>query len=154
MPKYGVYFNSFVTSTNTFTAVGLHANATGELFELVEAVMTGSKAAAADRMHEAFVVKSTFGAAGTGTVTTAVPFDDFSRAANILSTIEFSAEPTTVGTVFPVYFGFNQRGGMRWAVPRLEGLWMYNANADKGVQFQCASDAAGSVSGHVQWWEP
>jgi hypothetical protein len=34
-----------------------------------------------------------------------------------------TAEPTTYATVFPVLSAFNQRGGMRWGVPRGEGVF-------------------------------
>lgn len=154
MGKYAVFFNAFATTTGAKSAVGLHANGVGEWFEIVEALMTGSgSAAAADRQHRAQLVKCTYATAGTGTVTTAEPMDDFSNAGRVLATIEFSAEPTTVGTVFPILGGFNQRGGLRWAVPRGEGVFAYNPNTNKGVAWQVLSDAAGEVDGHMHWWE-
>lgn len=154
MGKFGVFFDAYATTTGAKSAVGLHANGTGEWFELVEALMTGSgSATAADRQHRARLAKCTFGTAGTGTVITAEPLDDFAQAGRVLATGEFSAEPTTVGTVYPIMFGFNQRGGMRWAVPRGEGVFAYNPNTNKGVVWQVLSDAAGEVDGHVHWWE-
>jgi hypothetical protein len=154
MGKYGCFFNAFATTTSAKTAVGLHANGVGEWFELVEVLMTGSgSAAAADRQHRAQLAKCTFATAGTGTTITAEPFDDFSNAGRILAVGEFSAEPTVVGSVFPILYGFNQRGGMRWAVPRGEGIQVYNANTNKGIVFQVLSDAAGEVDGHVHWHE-
>jgi hypothetical protein len=154
MAKFGVYFDAFPTTTGYKSAIGLHANATGEWFELVEALMTGSgSGTAADRQHRASLAKCTFAGAGTGSVTTAEPFDDFAAAGRILASIEFSSPPTVVGTVFPVLWGFNQRGGMRWAVPRGEGVMVYNANTNKGLVFQVLSDAAGEVDGSANWWE-
>lgn len=118
--------------------------------------MTGSGvAAAADRQHRARVAGCTFGAAGTaGANPTPQPYDDFSNAGRVLAGVEYSAEPTTVASVFPVMFSFNQRGGMRWAVPRGEGLIFHNANTQKGLVFQVLSDAAGAVDGSVGYHEP
>lgn len=148
-------FNSFATTTGAKTAAALHANAAGELFELVEAIMTGDgSAAAADRQHRAQIAKWTAAAAGTGTTVTAEPFDDFARAGQVLAVAEFSAEPTAVGSVFPVLWGFNQRGGMRWAVPRGDGITVYNSNTNKGAVLQVLSDAAGAVDGAINWFEP
>lgn len=155
MGKYGVFFNAYATTTTAKSALGFHANAAGEKAEIVELTMTGSgSAAAADRQHRAQVAACTFGTAGTGTTITAEPFDKYSNASKILSVGEYSAEPTTVGTVFPVLWGFNQRGGMRWGVPQGEGIKIDNANTDKGIVFQVLSDAAGEVDGYGHFWEP
>lgn len=155
MAKYGVFWNSFATTNTAKTAMGLFANGTGELFELIEVVMTGDgAAAAADRQHRCQVAFCTFGGTGTSTTVTAAAFDNKANASVILALAEHSAEPTTVGSVFPVLFGFNQRGGMRWSVPRGEGLYAYNPNTEKGVVVQVLSDAAGAVDGHCHYWEP
>jgi hypothetical protein len=155
MGKYGVFFNAFATTTSAKTALGFHANATGEMAEIVELLMTGSgSAAAADRQHRAQGAFCTFGTAGTGTVITAEPFQQASNAAKILATGEFSGEPVTVDAVFPILYGFNQRGGMRWAVPRGEGVNIHAADTTPGFVFQVLSDAAGEVDGHGHWWEP
>ena len=155
MGKYGVHFNAFATTTAAKSAVGLHANASGEESEIVELIMTGSgSAAAADRQHRAQVAFCTFGTAGTGSTTTAEPFHQGSAAADILSSIEFSAEPTTVDSVFPLMWGFNQRGGMRWGVPRGEGFVIRNGDTTPGLVFQVLSDAAGEVDGSCHWHEP
>src|SRR5262245_3139335 len=96
---------------------------TNVMCELVDIIMTGDGAtAAADIEHECHVAKCTFGAAGTSTLVVAEPMDDASNAARTVTRVKYSAEPTTIGGVFPVNFGFNQRGGMRWAVPRGEGI--------------------------------
>jgi hypothetical protein len=154
--KFGVFFNAFATAATAKTAVALNANAAGEHGELVEAVMTGSgTAASADRQHRAQIAPCTFATAGTPVSSpTPEPFDQYANAAKVLAGIEFSAEPTVVGSVFPVLFGFNQRGGMRWAVPRGEGIHFDNAPTNKGLVLQVLSDAAGEVDGCVHWWEP
>lgn len=155
MGKYGVFFNAFATTTSAKTAVGLNANGAGEEGECIELLMTGSgSAAAADRQHRAQCAKCTFATAGTGTSTTPEPFNENAPAARVAASIEYSAEPTVVGSVFPILYGFNQRGGMRWAVPQGEGIRFNNDRTNKGLVFQVLSDAAGEVDGHGHWWEP
>lgn len=156
MAKYGVFANAFATTTAAKTAIAVHANAAGEKAEVVELCMTGSgSATAADRQHRAQAAPCTFAGAGTaGSNPTPEPFDKYANAAKCLVGIEYSAEPTVVGSVFPVLFGFNQRGGMRWAVPRGEGIVIDNANTDKGVVWQVLSDAAGEVDAFAHFWEP
>lgn len=154
MAKYGLFFNAFATTTSAKSAFGLHANGTGEWFELVEALFSGSGSAApADTQHRAQIAKCTFGAAGTGTTITAEPMDDFANAGRILAVGEYSAEPTTVGSVFPILGGFNQRAGVRWGVPQGEGIKAYNPNTNKGIVGQVLSSVAGEVDGHAHWWE-
>lgn len=156
MSKYGVFFNAFTTAATATSAYGGNANAAGEEGEYVEFLMTGAGSVApADRQHRAQVAMCTFATAGTwGTTPTAEPFHQGSGASEILSTIEASAEPTVVGSVFPILYGFNQRGGMRWAVPRGEGIVIRNGDTEPGLVFQVLSDAAGSVDGHVHFHEP
>lgn len=156
MGKYGVAFNDFATTTGVKTALGLDANASGEVAELIELIMTGSGiVAAADIQHECVVKMCTFGAAGTpGATPTPEPFNQKSNAAKIAATIEYSAEPTTYGTVFPISWGFNQRGGMRWGVPQGEGVVIQNQDTEHGVGATVQSSAVGSVTGHGHWWEP
>ena len=155
MPKYGASSDAFTTPITTAdTQVALDANAAGEGGEIIELLMTGSgTTTAADTQHRAQLAMCTFGTTGTGSAQTAEPFDQKSQAAELLSTIDFSAEPTTLGTVFPVLFGFNQRGGMRWAVPRGEGVVVHNAETERGACWQVVSAAAGATDAHVHWWE-
>lgn len=156
MSKYGVFFNAYTTTTTATSAIGLDANASGEEGEIIELLMTGAgSAAAADRQHRAQLVMCTYASAGIwGTTPTPEPFHQGSAAAEVLATIEATTEPGVVGTVFPVLYGFNQRGGMRWAVPRGEGIVIRQADTERGVAWQVLSDAAGSVDGHSHWWEP
>ena len=155
MAKFGIYFNAFATTTSAKTALAFYPNGAGERAEIIELIMTGSgSAAAADRQHRAQVAKCTFGATGTGSVATAEPFTEIANAARIQTIIECSAEPTTVGSVFPLLWGFNQRGGMRWAVPQGEGFQLHNVDTENGMVFQVLSDAAGEVDGSAHFWEP
>jgi hypothetical protein len=56
--------------------------------------------------------------------------------------------------VFPIQWGFNQRGGMRWGVPQGEGLVIQNQDTERGACFQVVSSAVGAVDGHLHHWEP
>ena len=155
MAKFGIYFNAFATTTGAKTALSFYPNGAGERAEVIELIMTGSgSAAAADRQHRAQAAKCTFGSTGTGSVATPEPFSEIANAARIQTIIEHSAEPTTVGSVFPLLWGFNQRGGMRWAVPQGEGFQIHNADTENGMVFQVLSDAAGEVDGSGHLWEP
>lgn len=155
MPKYGVYFDDHTTSTSNTTAVLIYANATGERGEIIELIMTGSGiTVAADTQHRALVLRQDCGSTGTMTAVTAVKFHDKSAAATLLSQIEATAEPTTYVADSALLWGFNQRGGMRWAVPQGEGVYLQNADTNDAVGFLVRSSAAGKVDGSVNWWEP
>jgi len=156
MGKYAVHFMGFSTTTAPTTAVGLDANGTGEMGEVVEICMTGSgSAAAADRQHRCETTPCSFATAGTGTAATPEPFRQITQAALLTAATNYSAEATVMSNgPFPVLFGFNQRGGMRWAVPQGEGIWLSNATEESGLAVRVRSDAAGAVDGFIHFWEP
>lgn len=155
MGKYGVVFDAFATTTAKKTAIALNANAAGEEGELIEVVMTGSgSAAAADRQHRASVQFWTFATAGTSTSVTPQSMNTNGPAARVAGNIEYSAEGTAGDGVVFIQWGFNQRGGMRWAVPKGEGAIFNNDRTAKGLVLQVLSDAAGEVDGHGHWLEP
>lgn len=157
MGKYSVGFDGFATPTGTpDTALALSGNAAGEKGEIVELCMTGGGGSApADTQHRAEAKACTFATAGTaGSSPTPEPFDKYSNAAKSLASIKFTAEPTVIGSAFGLIFGFNQRGGMRWAVPQGEGLKYDNAPSDKGIVFTVVSHQAGVVDGYGHFWEP
>ena len=64
----------------------------------------------------------------------------------------YSAESTTFVTNVFQLFSFNQRGGMRWAVPVNEGF-----RPDPVTNFSFAwrviSSTAGAIDGNALWWE-
>ena len=156
MGKYGVDFSNFTTPTGTAdTALAIVA-ATGEESEIVELVMTGSgTTAAADRQHRAAGFFYDGATAGTvGSSPTPELFDQRSNAADMTASIEFTAEPTNINTVAPVAFGFNQRGGMRWAVPRGEGIKVRGDDTEDNFAFTVVSDGAGAVDGYANFHEP
>lgn len=157
MPKYSVDFTAFTTPTGTAdTAASVRADGAGDEAEIVELLMTGSgTTAAADTQHRAaayFWDGTTTGTAGSSP--TPELFQQTAQAARCAAAIEYTAEPTNINTVALVLFGFNQRGGMRWAVPRGEGIRIHNADTEDGIVWTVVSAAAGAVDGHIHWWEP
>jgi hypothetical protein len=93
--------------------------------------------------------------AGTGTASppTPEPFGNSLVAATSTILWKMTAEPTTYATVFPVLSAFNQRGGMRWGVPRGEGVFNQFENTNMHTGWRAQSSTAGTVTGHLHWWE-
>ena len=152
--KYGVYADNFTTATSVKTACLLWPDAAGEECEIVELIMTGAGAtAAADTQHTARFIRMSVTSVGTGTTQTPEPFKG-TRAALASAAVEFSVEPGGKATVFPVHFGFNQRGGMRWAVPQGEGVVVRNSDTNLKGGWEVISQAAGAIDANVQFWEP
>jgi hypothetical protein len=155
MGRYTAYFGAFATTTAVKTALSLVPAATNVMCEMVEMTMTGDGiTAAADIQHDGFISKSTIGAAGTSTTITAEPNDDASNAARTITKVKYSAEGTTIGTGRLGSIGFNQRGGMRLAWPRGEGIFVYQPLTNKGIVVCVISSAVGTVEGYGSFWEP
>lgn len=155
MPKYGVSFGSFTTTTSVLTALKLVA-ATKVPYEIVELDMFGAGAvAAADVQHQATGSFVSAAGAGTGTASppTPEPMIKMSAVSGLSILWKMTAEPTTYATVFPVMASFNQRGGMRWAVPQGEGLGSIFEATQMHFGWRIQSSAAGSVDGAMHWWE-
>lgn len=155
MPKYGASFGDFPTTISVITMLKL-VTATKAPVEVVEAAMYGGgTTAAADIQHAATLAAVSAAGAGTGTASppTPEPFGNKLQAAASSILWKMTAEPTTYATVFPVLSAFNQRGGMRWAVPRGEGYVDQFENTQMHVGWRAQSSAAGAVTGHLHWWE-
>ena len=143
------------TTTTPDTTISIDADAAGEMAEVVELIMTGAGIdAAADTQHTAQSNFCDF-AATAGTATSTVPelFHSSSRASDMAANTVYTAEPETINAVSQVMFGFNQRGGMRWAVPRSEGLTLVGDSTEDGLVWRVTSSAAGQVDSNMQWWE-
>ena len=155
MPKYGLQFNNQTSSTSNKSILGAYMLTTATCFgEIVEVIVTGSgSAAAADIQSRAQLVGVTFGATGVSTTIVPIPFSNGVTAAVGNYGANYSTEPTTTSAVVPVSFGFNQRGGMRWAVPQGEG---YKIKADggteRGATIQTIASAAGNLDGNMHLW--
>jgi hypothetical protein len=153
--KYGVSFGGFPTTTSILTALKLVSIA-AKPYEVVELGMFGSGSVApADIQHEATAAFVTAAGAGTGAASppTPEPMRKSSAAASCTILWKMTAEPTTYATVFPVLFSFNQRGGMRWAVPQGEGLANQFENTQMHLGLRVRSSAVGTVDGMMNWWE-
>jgi len=152
--KYGITTLSFASPITTAdTALSIEA-APNEHAEVVECLMTGSGTdAAADTPHTAHLRRLDFATAGT--TTSIVPmFVSKGTGVALMSANEiFTAEPTTFEAVEIVAFGFNQRGGMRWAVPRGEGAECAGGLLEDGLAWGVVAQAAGFVDATIQWWE-
>lgn len=153
MGKYGATFTAFTTTTGLTTSM-LLSSAANKKGELVEAVMTGSGSTApADVQHRATLNAKDGTSAGTTTAVTPEKQDQMSAAAGCTIGVAASAEPTTYGVAWYLW-GFNQRGGMRWAVPVGEGFKVDNQPTQKHAGMRVISSVAGAVDGSFLWWEP
>lgn len=155
MAKFGVSWGDFPTTTSVITMLKL-LSVTKAPYEIVEAAMYGGGTTApADIQHQATLARTTGGTAGTPTAgsPTPEPFGNSLVAATSTIGWKYTAEPGTYATVFPVLSAFNQRGGMRWGVPRGEGVFNQFENTNLHTGWRCQSSAAGAVAGHLHWWE-
>jgi len=155
MNKYGVDAPDFTSPTTTADTVISIEAAASEMAEIVELIMTGSgTTTAADTQHHAAGKFCDFTTAGTsGSTPTPEPMGN-TGTATMAAAIAYTAEPTNINTVAPISFGFNQRGGMRWAVPKGEGTWVLGGATEDGFCWTVVSVAAGKVDAAIHWWEP
>jgi hypothetical protein len=156
MPKYGIQFANQTTSTANKSVLGCYMVTSLTMdAEIVEVIITGSgSVAAADIQTRAQLVPFTFGATGASTSITPIPFNPRAGAALGNYGTNYSTEPTTSSAVVPVQFGFNQRGGMRYAVPQGEG-YKINSNGitHYGATVQTLASAAGNVDANLHFWQ-
>mgnify|MGYP001614842583 CR=1 FL=1 len=155
MPGYGVSADAFATATTYKTAILILCDVAGDHVEVIELGMYGSgSAAAADRQHRASFTFSSHATDGTTTAVTPEPLEQYAIAALPTVGIEASAEPTTydAASLAPVSFSFNQRGGMRWARPRGEGVHVRNGDTTPDAGWKVLSDAAGEIDANLIFW--
>ena len=153
MGKCWVGFSNFTTSTANKTGTKI-IGASGRAFEVVEIGAYGSGVATpADIQHNVNCGFLTNGGAGTpGASPTPEPMHkDAPASANTAGTA-YSAESTTYVTNVPQLFSFNQRGGMRWAVPVNEGF-VGDPVTNFSFGWRVQSSAAGAIDGTTMWWE-
>lgn len=160
MPKFGIQFGTgiaaFATATSAKTALRMLPVAAVPL-EVVEVRMTGAGSVApADVQHLCELRGLTAAGAGTLTAVTAGVDQRFAGGqANFRGTygINASAEPTTYAAQSVIAFGFNQRGGDRWAVPRGEGYVASSADTNLAAGVRVISSVAGAIDGDCHFWE-
>ncbi len=156
MPRFSLTFPGFATSTAYKTGLLIHADGTGERAEVLEIIGSGAGATApADTEHQAALQRVDATTAGTSTAQTPEELDVQGAASAMTGAVNFSAEPTTYQGKEIILFGFNQRGGMRWAVPRGLGVQIYNAiSAAVKAGLKIKSHQAGAVDLSMIWEEP
>jgi hypothetical protein len=155
MSKYGIAFANQTSSTANKSILGAYMLTTATCFgEIVEVCVTGSgSVAAADIQSRAQLVGVTFAATGVSTSITPVAFANGATAAVGNYGSNYSTEPTATSAVVPVMFGFNQRGGLRWAVPQGEGYKMKaDGGTEHGATIQTIASAAGNLDAYMHFW--
>ena len=154
MAKYALTYSAFATTTALKTSGGIFPNAAGENVEVIESIMTGGgTVAAADIQHQHSLSFCTFAATGVSVSTTPLSFHTSAVAGLATTGVKYTTEPTAYAAIPHVLFGFNQRGGMRWAVPQGEGMRAQNDTTNKGVGQLVISSAVGTVDGSLHYWE-
>ena len=158
MPKYGFQYVFFTTTTSNKTILGAYmlTDATRNM-EVVEAIATGSGATSpADVAHRATLAGATFGATGVSTSITPIPFNPTGPAALGNFGANYTTEPTAYSAVVPVVFSFNQRGGMRWAVPQGEGFRAANYGTTEkgcGLLILSSTGTSNAVDANMHFWQ-
>jgi len=154
MGKFSISGINHVTTTGILPVCQATA-AAGEEGEIVEMMTTGSGVqAAADTQHDMRGTRNVNGTAGTSTAQTAVEWNENGNVAKLAGTVLYTVIPAVLDTIHEVIYSFNQRGGMRWAVPRGDGI---RVNGDQTKLAYCMtiiSSVAGKVTGNMHWWEP
>jgi len=151
-------FSTSAIDHTTATAI-LPSNAivgaTGEEAEIVEMMATGSGITApADTQHTMRGTRSTNATPGTSTAQTPVEWNEKGNVAKMAGSVLYTVIPAVLDTIHEVMFGFNQRGGMRWAVPRSEGVIVNGDETKLAYRMSIISSAAGKVDANLHWWEP
>lgn len=154
MGKFAISAIDHTTATALLQACQATA-AAGEEGEIVEMMATGSGiTAAADTQHTMRGTRNVNGTAGTSTAQTPVEWNEKGNVAKLAGTVLYTVITAVLDTVHEVMFGFNQRGGMRWAVPRGEGIIVNGDETKLAYNMGIISSAAGKIDANMHWWEP
>jgi len=152
--KFSISYTGFATTTSAKTAAKV-IGASAKQFEVVEIGMYGDgRTTPADSQHEAqFAFLSNAGAGTAGASPTPEKASQGSNVSGVTAGTSYSAEPTTYATNILTLFAFNQRGGMRWAVPANEGFRTDGSQTNLSAGVRVISSVAGVVAGNVLWVE-
>jgi len=154
MGKYSVSGINHITTTGILPVCGCVAGANEE-GEIVEMIATGSGVqGAADTQHTMRGTRLVNGTPGVFTSPTPTEWNEKGNVAQLAGTSLYTTIPAVLDTVHEVMFGFNQRGGMRWAVPRGEGVIVNGDETKVAYVMTIISSVAGRVDGNLHWWEP
>jgi hypothetical protein len=154
MPKFGVHSAGFSVTTAVKTAIMFWAlsNRRAEIIELL--ATGGGTAAVADTPIQASAAFASTTLVGVGTTRTAEKLDGQGAATiGTCTTVDFSTEPTTYASVFPVFFGFNTRGGNKFSVPQGEGLKVDSGASNNRLGWRLQGQAAATCDSQGQGWE-
>jgi hypothetical protein len=155
MGQFEIGFSNFATTTGLKTTMKV-IGASGKRFEVIECSHYGSGVVApADIGHQvqlAFLSNATAGTPGASP--TPEKMDQAGAASGLTAGTAYTAEPTTYNTnSFPIE-SFNQRGGMRWAVPLGTGFKTDGGQTALSIGARVISSSAGNVDGTLIWIEP
>lgn len=152
MPRFWVGYSAFTTSTAVKTAIKI-IGAAAKSWELYETGHYGAGTITpADGQHQIFFAVGTNGGAGTpGASPTPEKVVQVAAVTGLTAGTGYSAESTTITTNQFTLMSFNQRGGMRWAVPLGMGF-VPDATQLSGF-ITCQSSVAGRIDGNAFWNE-
>jgi len=157
MPKFSIRTPAMATTTTKKGGIGF-ITITKARAEIIEVLGNGSGTTApADVQHSNLLEFSTGTVQMAGAAATPAKFDQNS-AVSIFTSSEIdlvaTTEPETLQTPGPVTLGYNQRGGLRWAVPRGEGVILtFDTPTNEDMALSTDSNAAGNVDLEIHWWE-
>lgn len=152
MARYSQTVKAFVTSTSLKTAISIRPSATVGA-ELQEVIVTGSGSTApADVSHRVELWRHTLQDGTAGSTPAPEKLDPGTAASGLTAPINFSVEPTVMASKESLVFAFNQRGGMRHAVPHGWGFKMPAATTNN-IAVRIISSVAGAVDVTVIWEE-
>ena len=151
--QFFISFNNYATSAGPLTTAKLFGVA-GKQYEITEVIGNGAgQANPADIQHEIWASFCNTAGAGTSTIYVPKKKDSASGVSVHSASVEFTAEPTTYATSNDTLFSFNQRGGMRYAVPEGYGFKNQGGAANFCFGMRVLSSSAGFIDGSIHWIE-
>ena len=156
MAKFNVTTLNMATTTTKKGGIGM-ITAAGYQAEIIEVIGNGSGTSApADVQHNNLLEFSTGTVSMAGATQTPGKFNQNSAVSKFTSSeidVVATTEPEALQTPGPVTLGYNQRGGLRWAVPKGEGVVLSFDHANEDIALSTDSNANGNVDLQIHWWE-
>ena len=151
--NFWISFNNYSTSAGPLTAAKLFG-VTGKRYEITEVIANGAgQSNPKDIQHEMWLSFCNTAGGGTGTNVVPAKKDSASGVSVHSCGIKYTAEPTTYATSNDTLFSFNQRGGMRWAVPEGYGFRNQGGSTNFCSGLRVLSSSAGNIDGSLHWTE-
>jgi len=157
MPKFSIQTQDMAVTTTKKAGIGF-ITITKARAEIIEVKGNGGGTTAPkDAQHTNLLEFSTGTVQMIGAAATPAKFDQNSAVSVFTSTeidLIATTEPETLQTPGPVSLGYNQRGGLRWAVPRGEGVVLtFDTPTNEDMALSTDSDTTGNVDLEIHWWE-